>query len=308
MSRNDVHDHTFKNLMAHKEFFMGFLQTYLPQEIFAQMDWSTAKIFKISGEHLREVFPFDTLKKVKLTKDIGDLSYLLEQKNGEKALVSIHIEHQSTPDALLPLRMSLYLLGMLYEYAKMNQGKLPHLYSLIYYHGTVSPYPHAKDIFSMFDSEYNAKKHLFHPVFIDLGVMPDDQLLAHQGIAGAEITFKHIFAKNLTPHIQTIAKGLKKIDDESRMLVLKYMITRGEALDVEALIDTLESALPEEETLMTIAEQLEQRGVHKGYQQGKLEELHTLTKNMLLKGFSLDVIAEITGLSVNEIIYIKEST
>lgn len=132
----DVHDITFKSLMENKTFFVAFFKQYLPAEVFTNINWNTATIFKISGEHIREVFPFDNQAKVRITKDLADIAYIVDMQQGdktEKAFLSLHVEHQSTPDKLLPLRMAFYIMGMLYEYAKVNHtDKLPHVYSLIF--------------------------------------------------------------------------------------------------------------------------------------------------------------------------------
>ena len=70
----DIHDTTFKSLMENKKFFTAFFKQYLPSQVFNKIDWKTTRIFKISGEHIREVFPFDNDAKVRVTKDLADLS------------------------------------------------------------------------------------------------------------------------------------------------------------------------------------------------------------------------------------------
>ena len=90
--------------------------------MFNDIDWETSQVFNISGEHIREVFPFETQERLRITKDIADLAYIVKKKKGdaiEEALITLHVEHQSKPDKLLPLRMGLYIIGMLYEYAKI---------------------------------------------------------------------------------------------------------------------------------------------------------------------------------------------
>lgn len=138
-----IHDETFKKLMQHKPFLLAFFKQYLPDHIYSEIDWTTQKVFKVSGEHIREIFPID-IKKFNLSKDIGDLGYLVRKKSNEQALIYLHTEHQSTPDRYINLRTALYILGMLYEYAKMHPGKkLPVVYSIIYYHGA-KVYPYTK--------------------------------------------------------------------------------------------------------------------------------------------------------------------
>ena len=97
----DVHDITFKSLMESKPFFIAFFKQYLPSEVFNNIDWDSTRIFKISGEHIREVFPFDNAAQVRVTKDLADLAYLVDmKKEGEtrKAMITLHVEHQVNPD------------------------------------------------------------------------------------------------------------------------------------------------------------------------------------------------------------------
>lgn len=76
--------------MNHKPFFLAFLKYYLPEQVFQSIDWNSAELFKISGEHIREVFPLDP-KAFNLKKDIGNLAYLAKKNNKhEKVLVYTH--------------------------------------------------------------------------------------------------------------------------------------------------------------------------------------------------------------------------
>ena len=306
----DVHDITFKSLMQEKKFFQSFFKQYLPAHVAKNIDWSTTQVFNISGEHIREVFPFDHKDKIRVTKDLADLAYIVEMnQNGKKkkTLISLHVEHQSNPDKLLPLRMALYIVGMLYEYAKVNDtDALPQVFSLIYYHGKQSPYPHKKDIWSMFDESYSAEQHLLNPIFIDVGTIPDEELLTHGETAGAELAFKHIFAANLGKYIDIIAQSLQGAGDNTTLNVLRYMLNAGEAPNGEAVVKRLRQALPKEDKLiMTIAEQLSQERCAKASFQGKLEgELETkklIAKTMLSNNFDLETVKNITGLTHQEL-------
>lgn len=87
---SNIHDETFKKLMQHKPFLLGFFKYYLPEKVYESINWDSCKIFKISGEHIREIFPVD-LKKFNLAKDMGDLSYIVQKKTGENALIYLRV-------------------------------------------------------------------------------------------------------------------------------------------------------------------------------------------------------------------------
>ncbi|MEM9243305.1 MAG: hypothetical protein AAGA27_04525 [Pseudomonadota bacterium] len=52
---------------------------------------------------------------------------------------------------------------------------------------------------------------------------------------------------------------------------------------------------------MTIAQQLEQRGIEKGMQQGRAEYAYETARRMLVDNEHLEKIARYTGLSLDEI-------
>ena len=52
---------------------------------------------------------------------------------------------------------------------------------------------------------------------------------------------------------------------------------------------------------MTIAEQLEQKGLQKGRMEGRLEAVREIARNMLAKGIDSETITCITGISADEL-------
>ncbi len=52
---------------------------------------------------------------------------------------------------------------------------------------------------------------------------------------------------------------------------------------------------------MTIAQQLEQKGIEKGMEKGRINEALKIARNLLQRGISHDVILEVTGLSEREL-------
>ena len=291
----DLHDITFKSLMSHRDFFKSFFREYLPAHVFNDIDWETAQVFNISGEHIREVFPFETQERLRITKDIADLAYIVKKKKGdeiEEALITLHVEHQSKPDKLLPLRMGLYIIGMLYEYAKINKtDQLPHVHSIIYYQGKQSPYPFSKDVWSMFPKDYLAAS-LLSPIFIDLGQLSDETLLTHRGTGAAEIAFKHIHEKNLLPYTDILATSMRNLDDNTTRIVLQYVLQASSELDQgksQKFIEELAAKMPEqEETIMTLIRQLAQK------------EIREIALKLRREGVSLDTIKACTGVDLSK--------
>ncbi|MCE1763673.1 ISNCY family transposase, partial [Enterobacter hormaechei] len=102
--------------------------------------------------------------------------------------------------------------------------------------------------------------------------------------------------------------------NEQLNVVLLYILLNGHTLDLSHFVHQLIEQSPEHETmLMTIAEQLEQKGLERGIKQGielgreegreegKLETARALLRH----GVSLDIIVTSTGLSRDKIEMLK---
>ena len=90
--------------------------------------------------------------------------------------------------------------------------------------------------------------------------------------------------------------------------IVKYVVERGNLTNPDAFIKRLTDDLPgEREDIMTIAEQLINRGVQQGMQQGMqqgvqqgvLEGKLEVACSLMARGYALSAIAEITGLSID---------
>ncbi|MBS9444291.1 Rpn family recombination-promoting nuclease/putative transposase, partial [Photorhabdus heterorhabditis] len=97
---------------------------------------------------------------------------------------------------------------------------------------------------------------------------------------------------------------------EQRNVVLSYILLNGHTLDLSHFVHQLIEQSPEHETmLMTIAEQLEQKGreqgIKQGIEQGREEGKVETARALLRHGVSLDIIVTSTGLSRDKIEALK---
>jgi predicted transposase YdaD len=120
----------------------------------------------------------------KLQESISDLVFDCRYKanySGGKthAKVVLLIEHQSTADRFMPLRVYHYLFNMLHKKLR-EQAKdpLPAVYALVFYHGKQSPYPYSMGLEDCFDDPLGIMNDMFtQPVhLIDVNQISDDQL------------------------------------------------------------------------------------------------------------------------------------
>jgi predicted transposase/invertase (TIGR01784 family) len=197
MSKN-IHDKTFAELLSQRTFFEGFLRNYLPDEIKKTVQWETLKLYKIDGRHIQE-------KTQQIS--IADVIYLC-QIDQQENMLWVHVEHQSTPDRLMPLRIINYQTGELLSYAKTHKNKnFPPIISFIYFQGE-SAYPYSLSLESLFEDSELGLKYFGRPVLINLPAIPDEKLREHSDIGAIEILLKHIRRRDFTHNYRVVIAGL----------------------------------------------------------------------------------------------------
>lgn len=109
----------------------------------------------------------------------------------------------------------------------------------------------------------------------------------------------------MLPWLHDIELQLGK--DYARM-ILKYVIDVYPEANYETFIAETKHYLSKElgDEAMTIAQQLEQRGIQQGMQQGMQAEKYIIAKKLLIKGVAENLIAETTDLKPTEIKKLKE--
>jgi predicted transposase/invertase (TIGR01784 family) len=146
---NDLvsHDSYFRGLMKEKLFALKFLETYLPIEVKAKVDWDFLVVKDTAFIH-------DNHQK-------GHADILYEIKlSGKETLVYILLEHQSTPDKWMAFRLLEYMLGIWQKLRSENKAikKLPSILPFVFYNGK-QKYPFSKEIWSLFSEPHF--KHFF---------------------------------------------------------------------------------------------------------------------------------------------------
>ncbi len=304
------HDINFKELMSNPIFFEGFLTAYLPRELLLKLDWSSIKFYKMGGQHIES--------KTHQTFE-SDLIYLADFEK-EKQMLWVHLEHQSRPDRRMPLRILNYQTAELLSYAKQNPKEklLPGIISLIYHQGS-SPWSYSVDLKDQFKDVDFYHKYFGKPLLIDLPSISDKELKDHQNIGPLEIILKQIKNKDFQSKIRDFMGDLGSVDDDSKIIILKYVISFL-SLSEEKVMELVQESLPDsEELIMNAIDQWIQRGVERGMQQGRQVGIQEgisygaesrnieIARSMLMKGFDEKLIQEFTQLSHPKIRELKRS-
>jgi len=221
----NVHDTVFKDLIAHREFAVSFLQQYMPRDLAERVNWESVHLDTANVEHTRQQ------QKTNLKqKEQSDLTFLFRFQDGKQGAIFVHIESQTGNDGTLILRTRHYQTSYLLDYMKRHKTTkdLPLVVSILYY-ANRQPFSYSLDIHDYFQNKELAQKHAFSMHFVDVSRMSDKDVEEHGFIAGYELILKAI-----RDH---------KLDGKNRMIE-KSPKLQGD--------------------VMTVAQQWEQKGIERG--------------------------------------------
>ena len=245
--------------MADKRVAHDFLKAWLPGELCQLIDFGQLEIQPRSYiNDVRQESAVDVLFKTMI--------------EGHEAYIYLLLEHQSTPDPLMPFRMLKYMCNIIDHHLKTHGGKkIPLIYPLVIYHGK-RKYPFSTDLNDLVDAPPSLIDRYFLKPFqlIDLGQIDDETLKQHAWAGVMEFSLKHIFARDILPCLKDIADTLHQLDNAGGRdfieIVLQYLLERGELSDKEAFFKLIDTQISHEvgEKIMSLAEQLKEEGKNEG--------------------------------------------
>ncbi|ENE1569573.1 Rpn family recombination-promoting nuclease/putative transposase [Salmonella enterica] len=284
---NTPHDAFFKQFLMHPDTARDFLDIHLPAEIRGICDLDT---LRLESSHFVE----ESLK-----EQYSDVLYSVKMQ-GTSGYIHVLIEHQSTADKKMAFRMMRYAIAAMHRLLKDENGPLPLVVPLLFYQEKTSPYPLSMSWLDMFALPELARRIYSEPFpLVDITVIPDDDIMQHRRIALLERLVTLISAEYTT---------------ESQLnSLLSYMVQRGHTDQPQVFYRELANRLPQEESMMTLAEWFEEQGMQKGgregmlegkregLQEGKTEERRNIARRMLESGMTREAVAQITTLTDDEI-------
>ena len=139
---------------------------------------------------------------------------------------------------------------------------------------------------------------------MDVTVIPDDEIMGHRSMAALTLLQKHIHRRDLADLMDNLATLLltEHMTGQQLVSLINYLVQAGETSDAEAFVRELALRVPQhEDELMTIAQQLEQKGIEKGIQLGRNEGKLEVAQTMLHNGLDLNTVMKLTGLSADDL-------
>ncbi|MCT9708769.1 Rpn family recombination-promoting nuclease/putative transposase [Escherichia coli] len=274
------HDAIFKAFLSRPETARDFIEIHLPPSLVKLCNLDTLHLESSSfvEENLRQYYN-DVLYSVETTKGCGYI-YVL-------------IEHQSSPDENMAFRMLRYAIATMQRHLEAGHDYLPLVISILFYQGKRSPYPWSTNWLDGFPDPDIARDLYFHAFpLVDITLIPDDEIMQHRSMAAFTLVQKHIRQRDMTTLLDKLSRLmiLGQMSGQQIRMLINYMALVGEAQDVRTLVHGLAQRVPQQgEELMTLAEEL------------RRDALLNVAKAMLQRGFDLQLIMEMTGLSQEDL-------
>jgi predicted transposase/invertase (TIGR01784 family) len=287
-------------------------------------------------EFAKAHFPADTLKRIdsnslhltnksyvadELKEFHTDLVFAFTIENQPGYAYCI-LEHQSSPDALMPLRFIKYTVALLEDHLKNEDNKnkpWPTILTIcLYHHPDEKPYPYSTSVYDCFVDPHMAEKLGIFTKFklSDLNITSDKTLGSHGSIGLMERLLKYSRHRDAYNQLEQLLEENKERiilrGDYWKVLLIYSVQVIGKVLgkrDIsEKEIVTLfkeKLSVNDQEAMITIGQTIEKRGEKRGMQKGMQKEKKAIAKSMLKKGTDINFIQEVTGLSKETIRELK---
>ncbi|ADU68555.1 Rpn family recombination-promoting nuclease/putative transposase [Pantoea sp. At-9b] len=281
------HDALFKKFMSQPVLARQFLDIHLPPVIHQHCDLDTLQLVPTSFIE-RDLSAF-----------YSDVLFSMKTDCGEGYIYTL-IEHQSTPDKHMTLRMMRYTIAAMQRHIDEGHNEIPLVVPVLFYQGKISPYPYPMNWLDSFRDPALARQVYCHPFpLVDITVIPDEEIMTHRGIARMEMAHKIIRLRDMLENIDPIATLLSvDYNDNLSIDVIFYLLRHGDTDDRDKVVEILMQAKPQlKEQIMTIEQQWRQESLLQGLQEGKLQ----VAQRMLRENVDIKTIIKFTGLSEKEL-------
>lgn len=298
------HDAMFRQFLTQPDVARDFMEIHLPAELREICDLSTLTLESGSfvEDDLRQYF--------------SDVLYSLKTRAGD-GYIHVLIEHQSTPDKHMAFRLMRYAVAAMQRHLEAGHKTLPLVIPVLFYAGKRSPYPFSTRWQDEFDDPLLAEK-LYSRAFplVDVTIIPDEKIAEHRSMAALTLLQKHIRQRDLAELVDRLTPILLTgyLSSSQVVSLIHYILQAGETSDAQSFIRELAQRVPQHgDALMTIAQQLEQKGIEegiqigreKGHSEGERDATLKIARTMLQNGLDRDTVMKMTGLTDEELSQIR---
>ncbi|MBF7084426.1 Rpn family recombination-promoting nuclease/putative transposase [Desulfallas sp. Bu1-1] len=315
------HDKGYKQLLSNKRVFLELIKTFVREEWAGEIE--EKDLVLVNKSYMLKDF----------TEKEADIIYRLKTKN---VIFYILLELQSTVDYLMPFRLLQYMVEIWREIyhntpekeRERKTWRLPAIIQAVLYNGA-NNWTAAVHFKEMLAGYRQFEKNIldFKYILFDVNRYREEELYrAANLIASVFVLDQKMDPAEITKRLRKLAGALSKMSgDEFRQLAvwLKNVIMPkipghlqpelGRILDennpweVEIMITNLEITLEEMQQRAKMEGKAEgiKEGKAEGIKEGEMKKAMETAKAALKKGFSVEDIMEITGLSRETVLKIK---
>ncbi|HYO54222.1 Rpn family recombination-promoting nuclease/putative transposase [Archangium sp.] len=274
------HDLFARYTFGHPERAAAELRAVLPPHVVSEVDWSS-----LQREPSSVVDP-------ELRETESDLLFTARLREGRSLLLYVLLEHQSTVDRWMALRMLRYVVRQVEHWREQHPESqvLPVIIPLVMYHGPDGAWSAPHKVEELFDlpGEGEQREHWralvphFEYLLDDLTAERAEALLARPGPPLARLAWLVLrygrtgeLAQRLPDWTALFAQVHAAPDGtENLVVVIRYLLWVGDKTTrraAEQVLHSVMDAQQAEELMRSYAEQLIERGVRRGLKQGRLQ-------------------------------------
>lgn len=201
-----------------------------------------------------------------------------------------------------------YSMAAMQKHLDAGHKELPLVFPILFYAGEKSPHPYSTDWLNCFEDKELAKSIYTNPFKLaDVTTLDDGAIMKHKRMALLTLIQKHIRRRDMTELLNEIVTLLSYnyYTDNQVITLFNYLIQEGNAQKpMECIAEIAKQSEKHEGALMTIAQQIEEMGIQKGIQKGKIEgekqASMKIARQLLKKGVERDIVKLSTGLTDTE--------
>jgi len=295
---HDFHDRSYKDLFSHPEMIKDLLTGFVQEDFIEDIDFSDFQ--KVGTTYILEEYQ----------KRETDLIIRLNLK-GQEAYLYILIELQSTPDKYIALRVLEYLLTFYQDLLKQKKDlpdKLPSVFPIVLYTGK-DPFNCAVSLEELIDKPYKrlmkyVPRFEYYKIAInEINEGKYGELIGLENIVAA--CFNLVRAEKKEKTLEAFER-LVEISKEHRDYLIRAIEMWLRQFFKRKGIEVGEISLSGGRTMIEdVIDQIYEEGIVKGKQEGILEGVEKgkldMVKKLLKKGFSIEELADIAEVQVEEL-------
>lgn len=264
------HDKLVKKMLENKRVAIDLIKNTLPTKTLKKLDLATLQLTTESAVS-------EAWKKYR-----NDIVFHCKTKKKKDTYIYILIEHQSTPDRFMPLRMQCYKYNLIgkYLHQKNPPKKIPNIIGIVLYHGETA-YPYSTDVAACFEDRELALKDALEPmVLIDLKKISEKELFDNVGDDTLlKFLLKYSRTKDFIKKIRALMEQRPSIfvslSTNQATFVFHYVLHVGKGTPSNAKMMKIAMnriyGQPKADKIFSLADYFREEGMQEGIQKGREE-------------------------------------